>query len=141
MTPAVDSDRFWSKVHRQDDGCWLWTAYKNRDGYGVIRVGGRSGRSLLAHRVAYEMSVGTIPGGLVIDHLCRVRHCVRPDHMEPVTNRENLVRGEGFIGVAVRSTHCPSGHAYTDDNLLPNRNGWRRCRRCYSEWRAARRVA
>lgn len=98
-------DRFWSKVDKTDD-CWLWTGYIDGQGYGQFHHDGRVG---YAHRVAYEALVGPIPSGLHIDHLCRVTACVRPSHLEPVTQAENLRRQ----GAAI--THCPQGHEYTGD--------------------------
>jgi hypothetical protein len=86
---AILTDRFWSKVDKLDDGCWLWTGACNSTGYGQWGVNGRS-RSV--HRVAYEALVGPIPDGLTIDHLCRVRPCCNPEHLEPVTIAENTAR-------------------------------------------------
>lgn len=83
-----DSARFWSKVDKGDD-CWVWTGWTDRDGYGALDVGGKFTR---AHRFAYEELVGPIPEGLTIDHLCRVKHCVNPAHLEPVTAEENTRR-------------------------------------------------
>lgn len=80
---------FWSRVDKTD-GCWLWTAAKNSDGYGYFSI---KGYSVRAHRWAYELNVGPIPKNRVIDHLCRNRSCVRPDHLELVTNQENVIRG------------------------------------------------
>jgi hypothetical protein len=139
--------RFWAKVdkdgptpeHRPDlAACWLWTAArqrKDRDSYGVIGVtaGGRY-RMHLAHRVSYELHVGTIPQGLQLDHLCRVRRCVNPEHLEPVTNRENSLRG--LKGRMV--THCPQGHEYTDANTYWAKVGTRSCRTCNRERQRAR---
>lgn len=93
-------DRFWAKVdkrgpvpsYRPDLGeCWVWTAGRSKAGYGTFNRGGRIYD--LAHRVAYELLVGPIIEGLCLDHLCRVRHCVRPSHVEQVTWNENLRRG------------------------------------------------
>ncbi len=78
------------RVEIDDAGCWLWVGKVNRGGYGVTSVAGKT-RS--AHRVSYEWHVGPIPIGLDLDHLCRVRRCVNPDHLEPVTRRENINRG------------------------------------------------
>jgi hypothetical protein len=88
------TEKFWSKVDKTSD-CWLWTA-STRNGYGQIARG--DGRVDYAHRLSYEMAHGAIPPGLNIDHLCRQPLCVRPDHLEAVTQRENLRRGAGFGG-------------------------------------------
>lgn len=90
------SERFNLKVHRSP-GCWLWQAKLNADGYGVFSISPEL--SVLAHRFAYEVAVGPIPDGLVTDHLCRNRRCVNPDHLEPVTSRENTIRGHIARGV------------------------------------------
>jgi len=111
--------RFWAKVERPtDDGCWPWTACLNR-GYGQFCVGG--GRRVCAHRFSYELLGGPIPDGLTIDHLCRVKHCVNPAHLEPVTARENTRRG--------RKTHCKRGHEFTTENTFRSAKG-RECRQC-----------
>lgn len=102
-------------------GCWLWMGYKQPDGYGQIwdRVKMRS-----AHRVAYELFRGPIPDGLHIDHLCRNRMCVNPEHLEAVTQQENTRRGAAVI------THCPQGHPYEGGNLYVCPRGKRECRTC-----------
>lgn len=129
MTTLVQ--RFKQKVSvNPDTGCWEWTACQINTGYGRIWEGGRRGKSLLAHRVSYELFVGQIPDGLTLDHLCRVRHCVNPLHLEPVTGRENTLRGEGPAAVAARKTHCDSGHEFTPENTYIARNGTRKCRTC-----------
>jgi hypothetical protein len=119
-------DRLFSKVERTPDGCWLWTGALKVNGYAQLQVGGRTGKRLYAHRVAYELLVGPIPDGLQLDHLCRVRHCVNPAHLEPVTARENVRRGE-----PAQRTHCPKGHEYTAENTFVKTGGWRECRTCY----------
>ncbi len=86
--------RFWMKVNFTDT-CWLWNAHLDREGYGGFSVGGMS---VPAHRWAYEFCVGPIPDGLTIDHLCRVHNCQNPDHLEPVTRRENVRRGARYSG-------------------------------------------
>ena len=101
-----DEARFWSKVDKTD-GCWVWTATVNSNGYGQIKVAGAKWQ---AHRYAYELMVGPIPDGLCIDHLCRNRRCVRPDHLEPVDNRTNTLRGEGVTAVNARRDMCQRGH-------------------------------
>jgi hypothetical protein len=85
---ATVTDRFWRKVTKTDT-CWTWIAARNSKGYGVVSV---AGHLYLSHRVAYTWLVGPIPQGLTIDHLCRNKLCVRPDHLEPVTIRENISR-------------------------------------------------
>jgi hypothetical protein len=115
--------RFWSKVDKTGE-CWLWTASTSRLGYGMFSVGDRM---IGAHRIAYELIVGPIPEGLVIDHLCFTRNCVNPDHLEPVTQTENLRRMGG------RKTHCPHGHEYTVENSYINRDGTKACRTCHRE--------
>jgi len=107
--------------------CWLYAGYKNELGYGQIFA---QGKRYYAHRVTYETFVQPIPEGLVIDHLCRVRHCVNPAHLEPVTARVNTLRGEGVLANK-RKTHCPQSHEYNDKNTQYfNGNNWRRCRQC-----------
>jgi len=107
-------------------GCWLWTACKNRDGYGIFQMAGRPQK---AHRVSYEMHVGPIPEGLQLDHLCRNRGCVNPDHLEPVTTQENTRRGNVGKNHADK-THCPQGHKYAGDNLYIDPRGKRQCKTC-----------
>ena len=82
-------ERFWTRVVMTDE-CWLWTGAKTTAGYGSLGMGNR--RTGYAHRYAYSILVGPVPDGLELDHLCRVRHCVRPDHLEPVTGFENKRR-------------------------------------------------
>ncbi len=92
-----DDARFFSRVDKRPDGCWLWTAHVHpRTGYVQFRIGGRKGKMVLAHRWAYERFTGPIPAGLELDHLCRVRHCVNPAHLEPVTRSENRRRQPSY---------------------------------------------
>lgn len=128
-----EAERFWSKVDKSGD-CWEWTAYKLQ-GYGRFGVGGapkNGGRIVYAHRWSYEALVGPIPDGLQLDHLCRNRGCVNPDHLEPVTSRENTLRGESLWAINAQKTHCPQGHEYTPENTYyGGRTGNSRyCREC-----------
>lgn len=97
-------------------------------------------RGQQAHRVAYELFVAEIPEGFDLDHLCRNRGCVNPDHLEPVTRRENLLRGETIPARNARITHCPQGHPYDAENTRIRPCGRRRCAACNREaarrWRA-----
>lgn len=117
--------RFWSYVDTSGD-CWLWLGADNGHGYGATYF---EGKQQQAHRVAYKLLVGPIPNGLQLDHLCRNRACVRPDHLEAVDIRTNLIRGNGTTGVNFRRTHCKHGHPFTTDNTY-NWNGIRQCRSC-----------
>ena len=124
-------EKFWSKVEKTDT-CWLWTAGLNGSeevggGYGYYHHGSVM---QVAHRVAYEEVVGPIPEGMVLDHLCRVRKCVRPDHLEIVTIQENVLRGVGMGARNAKKTHCPQGHEYTEENLVKLASGFRRCKQC-----------
>jgi hypothetical protein len=133
-TKPVD-ERFWSKVKEDPDtGCWVWQDHLSASGYGRFGIGGRAGRVYPAHRVAYEWVVGVIPEGLVIDHLCRNRACVNPAHLEPVTMRENLLRGYGWGGLHARKTHCPAGHPLEGDNLSTYhlKHKQRKCLACHA---------
>lgn len=103
-------------------GCWVWSGAKNNVGYGRWRKKGHT--STLAHRVSYEVHVGPIPDGLVIDHLCKNTLCVNPSHLEPVTQHENSLRG----AAAQRST-CPKGHPYDAANTQ-RVYGRKRCAEC-----------
>ena len=131
----------------QDDatGCWNWQAYRNKLGYGAFGIGSRtdgSRRRIGAHRWSYEHFVGPIPEGLSIDHLCRNPSCVNPGHLEPVTNGENVRRGEGISVQNARKTACPQGHPYEGGNVYYRPEGDRVCRECHRQrvkaiWRAA----
>ncbi|MFC6017775.1 HNH endonuclease [Plantactinospora solaniradicis] len=121
MTVIGDSrlpTRFWDKVTVSQTGCWEWTASTRAGGYGYFYW---QGRDDLAHRVAYAVLVATVPGKLSLDHLCRVRHCVNPDHLEPVTHRTNVLRGEAPTAQKARATECPNGHPYPDAQAPGNR--------------------
>jgi hypothetical protein len=118
-------ERFWKFVE-VTESCWLWRGSIAR-GYGKFT--NDEHRPVPAHRFGYELMVGPIPAGLQIDHLCRVRNCVNPDHLEVVTQRENIMRGETVPATNAAKTHCPQGHEYTPENTAISRWG-RRCRKC-----------
>lgn len=129
MKRRSDIERFMAKVDKQPSGCWLWTANIDRHGYGTFAYPTYPRkRKSLAHRFAYEHFKGPIPAGLQIDHLCRVRHCVNPNHMEAVTCRTNLMRSHLTWAArnASKST-CPRGHPLDGRN---SSTGTRYCRTC-----------
>ncbi len=127
LSPDVAA-RFWAKVGVQGD-CWVWTAGKVGAGYGHFAQGGKP-KMILAHRWAYEAMVTEIPDGLELDHLCRNKACVNPDHLDPVTHAVNLARNPNAINnTCGHVTHCPRGHAYDETNTRWYR-GKRHCRAC-----------
>lgn len=110
--------RYWQSITFQTDGCWQWSGCIGRNGYGKL---GHRGRTLLAHRLSYRIHVGSIPDGLELDHLCRNRWCVNPDHLEAVTHSVNVQRGNGPESARRRSanaTHCRNGHQITADSFF-----------------------
>ena len=125
-TPLLD--RFEAKyIPDPSSGCWLWTACLNGDGYAIIR----NGHMRQAHIVSYELHRGAVLEGLELDHLCRIRHCVNPYHLEPMTHLENMRRGTSSIALALRTNTCKHGHDLADAYSRPKAgpNG-RRCREC-----------
>lgn len=119
------------------DSCWLW-ARSTKDDYPMLWIGKKRYR---AHRVIYEALVGLIPEGLSLDHLCRVKCCVNPEHLEPVTHAENVRRGNSGKFQAAK-THCPKGHEYTPENTHLGRRGnyvMRGCRMCRNTARKEKR--
>lgn len=120
---------FMSRIEKvTESGCWLWTAGENGAGYSWFN-------RQLGHRYSYNKFVGDIPDGLQLDHLCRVRCCVNPDHLEIVTPRTNVLRGIGPSAQYARRTHCKKGHEFTSDNTYttPGESN-RLCRICRAEY-------
>lgn len=120
-------ERFWEKVAKTD-GCWEWTGAKHRHGYGAFEHVG----TVYAHRVAWVLQNGPVPTGLELDHLCKNKPCVRPDHLEPVTHTENVRRAGNWWRA---QTHCRNGHEYIEETTL----WWRGRRLCLICKRAAAR--
>jgi hypothetical protein len=110
-----------------NSGCWLWTGYVDADGYG--KFGG-----LRAHRFSYETHISKIPNGFVIDHLCRVRCCVNPQHLRAVTNTQNVLCGVGVTARRALQTHCVHGHSL--DGCYVTKKGYRQCRECHKNRQA-----
>jgi hypothetical protein len=134
VSPA---QRFWAKVDKNGPvstyaphlgPCWLWTA--KRDPHGCGRFWGAGQRFVPAPRFSYEGAYGPIPPGLELDHLCRTPSCVRPTHVEAVTHRENMLRGDNPSARCAKATHCKNGHAFDLLNTHFRPNGHRRCRTC-----------
>lgn len=136
------AQRFESQyIPEPNSGCWLWTGFLRRDGYGQLRV---DGKRPAAHRFSYELHIGQIPGGLEIDHICRVRACVNPCHLEAVTGIENNRRTamRGYPSATAANwvkTHCNKGHELIGNNLYVRPDGTGRdCRECrrqrMAEW-------
>jgi hypothetical protein len=138
---VTDREYVLDRISVDDNGCWLWTGYTDGDGYslfvrGTAHLGTR--RQGAAHRLAYEAFVGPIPERHEIDHSCRVRRCVNPEHLRAVTHAVNM-------GAIPKRTHCRAGHAYTPENTywFPSRHTYR-CRQCHREknlaWMRAKRA-
>lgn len=122
-------DRVLAKIRKDPNGCWTWLGGINPKGYGTIMI---NYKHYIAHRLVYEFLIGPIPEGLTLDHLCRNRAYVNPEHLEPVTNAENVLRGEGISARNARKTHCKRGHSLEDSytTLCPSGNIGRICKKC-----------
>jgi len=143
--PKPERERFWAKVDKSGD-CWMWMGSRTKNGYGSCHMEGER----LAHRWAYKDLIGPIPDGLHIDHLCRVRTCVNPDHLEAVTQAVNNRRADQTAfrtaareaikrnnaarrAAALAQTHCKRGHEFTEQNTIWQKGRTRVCRACAYE--------
>lgn len=131
MARPTIRERIQQNVTVDGNGCWIWTKSLDKCGYGQLYT--RETR--LAHRIAYTAWRGDIPRGLQLDHLCRVRACVNPKHLEPVTSRVNILRGETLAAANAAKTHCAAGHPFDAANTHITRAGRRKCRTCNNRWR------
>ncbi len=118
-------------IPKLDTPCWNWIGHGNQGGYGRLRF---NTEMLLSHRFLYELFIGKIPNGKQLNHICRNRRCCNPEHLEPVTNQENVGRGLTPIlkGWNAKKTHCANGHPYSKDNTILKSNNKRVCRICRS---------
>lgn len=129
------SDKNFNRVLPQEDGCWHWGGYIDPRGYGYTTA---NGKGVAAHRLIYRTLVGDIPAGMEMDHLCRVRNCVNPTHVEPVTPAENNRRGLGNPNK--NKTHCQFGHEFTPENTYVYKGGRKRvCKTCTLDYTRSRR--
>jgi len=125
------SRAFWELSYPEDDnGCWPWSGQQNRQGYGVAVL---RGRKMTAHRVAWLRSGHSIEVELTLDHLCRNKLCINPGHLEPVTRKENVLRGDTLPAANLRKTVCANGHPYSPENTIHKGDGSRVCRICKSD--------
>lgn len=119
-------ERFWDKVEKTNS-CWTWKANCDSSGYGLFKF---NKKMVSAHRFAYKLLKGEIPKGLELDHLCRNIICVNPNHLEPVTHKENMLRGISPTAINAIKTHCIHGHEFNEKNTYISPVGSRACRIC-----------
>lgn len=130
--PGLPPRLYFSFRGQEPGECWLWTGW-SQGGYGYTRVGSRTDgtrRQVRVHRLMFEAAKGPIPDGLVIDHLCRNKLCGNPAHLDAVTQRENVLRGDSPAARCAVVTHCPRGHEYTPENTYVCKRGKRSCQTC-----------
>lgn len=136
MSSPIYSPEVIYRLHNRTvktSGCWEWVGWRSPEGYGKMKA---QGKMKFAHRLMYEVERGEIPDGMVIDHLCRNRGCVNPNHLEAVTRGTNAIRGNTPIAENAAKTHCHKGHPLMGDNLkyeFPNGQRRRRCRTCHRD--------
>lgn len=139
LDDPVFLESFWARVDKSPaSGCWHWTGRLDR-GYGTLNFSYRKTR---AHRISYLLAYGSVAEGMVLDHLCRNRKCVNPDHLEAVSNKENILRGQAPSAQNKLKTHCKRGHELSGDNLIVAKGGKiRACRACKAAWAREKRAA
>jgi hypothetical protein len=143
--------QLWDKIEvRSSSTCWPWVGGKTHEGYGKLSNGGSA---FVAHRLLYELAIGPIPKGMVVDHTCHNgsgcsggaacthRSCCNPAHLEAVTIANNVLRGQGTAAVNARKIHCKRGHPFDETNTVVTLRGYRYCRKCNNEWQLQRRQA
>lgn len=122
-------DRFFNKIEVDANGCWLWIAYLDRDGYGRFRDA--KSKKVYAHRFSYEYFCGLIQEGMVIDHICRVRNCVNPKHLRCVSVRDNVLKNSRSKQALNKvKTVCKNGHSFNSENTGTDKRGDRYCKQC-----------
>lgn len=140
---VFSKERVMQYVDKNADGHWYWTGYvsiptKGSNSWGYAQCRNEEGRKEPAHRVVYRLHGGVIPEGYEVDHLCKVRHCVNPEHLEAVTKYENMMRGNVGAAINKRKTHCIRGHELAGENLYVTPYGGRVCVECrrarYKKW-------
>lgn len=120
--------RFWFYVDNISSACWIWKGGKGAGGYGMFRV---KNKKVMAHRFSYELILGKpINKGLTLDHLCKNRLCVNPTHLEQVTLKDNILRGNSPQAINARKNHCIRGHPLYGNNLYLTKSGGRCCKQC-----------
>lgn len=121
-------DNIYNRLRVTESGCHEFMGARKKNGYGYVQ--GPEKKPRYPHRLIYELEVGPIPEGLTIDHLCRNRACVNVEHLEPVSQRENVMRGDTLAANNSAKTHCDIGHIFDKANTYTTKEGWRRCREC-----------
>lgn len=129
MVISENSKRKFETKFQKTDSCWVWTDHVTKNGYGKIRF---DYKDYYAHRLSYFLYKGPILKNLQIDHLCRNRRCVNPKHLEMVTQKINLMRGNGQCAKNAKKTHCPQNHEYKPENTYVDKKGSRHCRMCFN---------